>query len=636
MRDRLSQDTFIGDGRISAYQLHYRRMKYIVNAWALLLALSLSAATAGDPAKREALQREVSQQGKAASDILRAWQSKNPDHTERKLHIVYWSPKDRTPAPRYAERLSKILEDIRGFYSREMVRLGFGPGTIQFDHTANGLIRIHLAQGSMPYANYSRESGKVIRDDCVVALRKAGIDSERETIVIFCNMANWDPTTRTITQNSPYYARGTINEGTAWQVDSPILDLDSLTDKGNNVKDGQYGNISLGRYNSIFIGGIAHELGHALSLPHCKERDDERAAFGTALMGAGNRTYGKDRRGEGYGSFLTMAEGIRLAGHPMFNGNMKQTDVPPSVQPTDLKIEPSGKGFRFSGTALADPPVYGIVAYMDPEGGKDYDATTTTAVPDAAGHFTLDCESLKAGTPGTLRITYLQANGVPSGTLSQTPFNYPYSVSKEGKADISAARAQLLLAPVMKAVVAGDAVTAKTLMATQPLSTDEQLQRISQRLVNTIKPQRINPADIPSETRTQPLSDLVAVTEKVGWGRKLRDRLPDERGLLIAGGQLYEHGFYAHADAVHEWQLDGSWKLLVGSAGVADGKDGTVEATIEGDGRVLWKSSKLSAGPVAPFRVNITGVKRLTLKITDAGDGKASDWGVWLQPTLAR
>lgn len=611
-------------------------MKYIVTVWALLLALTLSAAPAGDPAQREAVQREVIQQGKAARAIRDAWEAKNPAHTERKLHIVYWTPLDRAPAPRYQERLSKILDDIRGFYSREMDRLGFGTNSLQFDYASNGLIHIHVVHGSKPYTSYHNNSGKEIRDECVPVLRQAGLDPDHETIVIFCNMSNWDPVTRTITQNSPYYASGTINKGTAWQVDSPILDLDSLTDKGNNVKDGQYGKISLGRYNSIFIGGIAHEVGHALSLPHCKARPDEEAAFGTALMGSGNRTYGTDRRGEGMGTFLTMAEGIRLAGHPMFSGNMKQTSVPPSVQPTDLKIEPSGKGFRFSGTALADPPVYGIVAYMDPEGGNDYDATTATAVPDAAGRFVLDCQSFKANSPATLRITYLQANGVPSGSLSETPFRYPYLVKADGRADISGARALLQLTPLTKAVSAGDVAAANAFIAATTIQNDVELKRIATRLADSLNPKRIAPAEIATGTKSIPLSDLKAVTDVVGYGRPLRDRLPDARCLIISGGRLFEHGFYAHAVSKFEWQLDGSWKTLSGSAGVADGKDGSVQAIIEGDGRVLWQSAKLTPGPVAPFQVNLTGVKRLTLKINDAGDGNSSDWGLWLEPVLTR
>ena len=53
------------------------------------------------------------------------------------------------------------------------------------------------------------------------------------------------------------------------------------------VNDQQYGHISVGRYNSIFIGSGARELGHSLGLPHDKERADEQSR-GTSLMGSGS------------------------------------------------------------------------------------------------------------------------------------------------------------------------------------------------------------------------------------------------------------------------------------------------------------------------------------------------------------
>lgn len=386
---------------------------------------------------------EIAPKVTAARAILDAWQAKDPVRAERKLHIVLWTPNDREPAPLYRERLTKILTDIRTFYAKEMERIGFGPRTIALDFADDGLLRIHLVRGAGPYADYKTESGQAIRAESLPVLKQAGIEGKEETIVIFCNMSNWDAEKRTISQNSPYYAGGSNRSGTAWQVDSPILNLDALADKASHVTDGQYGNISLGRYNSIFIGGICHELGHALSLPHCRERADERAAFGTALMGSGNRTYGENLRDEGRGSFLSLAHALQLASHPIFCGSIKDWKAKPSVKPTDLAIEQKGKGFTFSGRAIAEVPVYGVIAYMDPEGGSDYDATTATAVPDAEGRFTLNCQALKADRAGELRITFLQANGVPSGSLSATPFRYPYKVSADGTADITAAREKL-------------------------------------------------------------------------------------------------------------------------------------------------------------------------------------------------
>jgi hypothetical protein len=428
-----------------------------------LVALSLQLALLSYAAEEtNSARAEIAPKVAAARAILDPWLATNPEPVKKKVHLVLWTPKDREPAPRYRERLSAIFVDIQKFYAREMERIGFGPRTIGLDEMGDGLLRVHLVRGLNDYTNYSTPSGSAIRRECLPALEAAGLNPAEELIVLFCNMSNWDDTRRTISQNSPYYASGTHRGGTAWQVDSPILDLDFLTEKAKNLRDGQYGNISLGRYNSIFIGGACHELGHALGLPHNKERADERAAFGTALMGSGNRTYGEQLRGESKGSFLTLAHALRLAAHPMFSGSAKGINLPRSAKPDELKIQPKGKGFEFSGrvtTASNEPPVYAVIAYMDPTGGSDYDATTTTAVPDKDGRFTLDCQALAPGKTGELRVVYLQANGQASGFLSSTPYRYPYVVAKDGAVDITPALAVLNRAPRREPNQAGATVT---------------------------------------------------------------------------------------------------------------------------------------------------------------------------------
>lgn len=596
----------------------------------LVSFLTVSAAWALTP------QEELAQKVPAARAILDGWQQKNPERGERKLHIIYWTPSDREPAPRYRERLSAIFEDIRRFYGAEMKRSGFGERTFNLNHDKDGLVQIHLVKGKNPYSQYESESGGEIRKECVEPLKAAGIDVDKETIVIFCNMSNWDPAKRVITQNSPYYAGGTNRNGTAWQVDSPILDLAQLANKGDNVKDGQYGNISIGRYNSIFIGGIAHELGHALSLPHNVERDDEKEAFGVALMGSGNREYGTHLRGEGKGSFINLAHALQLASHPLFCGSVKGMFDKPTAKPSDLAIKAEGKTIVITGKVTSEVPVYGVLAYNDPAGGGDYDSPTATAVPDKNGKFTLTCTDLVANKAGELRLFFLESNGIPSGSLSSTPYRYSYTVKADGTAELGAIQAQLLLKPLIEAAQKPDQSLAAVAKAINFFGTSPEVKGAAESIYRQAT--RNNPPTSPDQVKENTLALAASKwsSAKTGYGPAKSGMLPEEPWVFVSGGKLFRDGLYAHAPANYTYQLGGTWKTLSGSCGLADGHDGSVDFRILGDGKELLQTKTIKEGKVTEFKVDVSGVKELQLISGNGGDDTRSDWAVWLDPTLSR
>lgn len=236
-----------------------------------------------------------------AREVLRNWEETDAQKGERLLRIVYWTPADRDPLPDFQARLSRVLKHIQAFYAAEMDSYGFPGRSIKLEEDSPGQVKITVAKGRLLSQDCSEEDhsdGDAIRKDCIEALKAQGIDGGKDTLVIFCNLSEWDPEKRRMSHHSPYYASGDSRGGTAWQLDSVLLDPLHLGVQDQFLHDRQYGRISLGKYNSIFIGGVCHELGHALGLPHCKECAGCRAARGTALMGSGNRTYGEELRGE--------------------------------------------------------------------------------------------------------------------------------------------------------------------------------------------------------------------------------------------------------------------------------------------------------------------------------------------------
>lgn len=568
----------------------------------------------------------------AARRILDAFHSADPQPADRRLHVVCWQTKDRGFPAGHRERLDRILTHIEGFYAGEMERLGLGRRSIRPARDARGRLTVHEVVGEGGFADYGKPDGDRIRKECGPVLRAAGIDIDRETVMIFTNLATWDPEKLSFVHKSPYYAGGDHRSGTAYQLDSPELDVRNLPRKTPTITDGEYGRISLGRHNSIFIGGIAHELGHALGLPHCHATDAEASAHGTPLMGAGNMTYAEQVRGEGKGSFLTLADGLRLAAHPQFSGSIKGLHDDATAGLTDASAAPSADGRSFTVTARVTgaPPVHAMLAYLDPEGGGDYDARTAAAAVGPDGRFTLACDAVVPGRPAALRIVACHANG------ATTTWNHAYSVAADGTVDIEALRLGFELEAFLAAIDRRDMRQAEA--ARNALPADGRAAGIAATILagcSTVR-RTSPPADVPDDVKSLPLSAARPASAAVGWLEPAYDHLPRREAILASAGKVFERGIYAHAPASHRYDLAGRWERLTGSCGLPTQPGGSVVFVIRADGREVFRSRSLGPDRLERFDIDVTGVHELSLETEDAGDGRTADWGTWFDPRLTR
>lgn len=574
---------------------------------------------------------------RAAWKALTAYHQGKPK-SNRKLHVVYVTFKDRPALDGYRERYDHILKNIQGYYADQMKANGFPPLTFQLALDEHGKLIVHDAYVDKPMSEMTvQNSGPVSREAAKKVLASKGIDMEKEHVLIVCQLPDGV---------GPYYGGGFSHQGTGWTCDQEGLDPSSFLDT-SMMKGGRF-NVTKGQNATIYIGGTAHELGHSFGLPHTGNGWNYPDA-GDSLMGHGNSTYGNELRKEGKGAYLAPTDALKLASVPLFNG--VETELPADASygrmlgkcvPGSfdrLEAIPVKDGLRLKGKVRLERPAYGVVVHLDPPGGSDYDANAVGTSLNGNGEFDLTiCRPGFKGGFMEMRLAVLNCDS------TRIMITLPVWLDGQG-AKVPSLAQFVYFGDVRNLWMGGRMEEAKKALAEveRKHGSRPEVQEwlsIWKRALDRKDPSRkFTPAQIPADASRISLNDCKPSVAQVGWAVPLWDvLLPSDLGPVPFFRTIGrpEHFILAHAPAVFSYDLNGAWKEFRAELGLPFGSFGSVKFGVYLDGKKLFESPVLKDGSSVPVKADVTGGKTLEIRVEDGGDGNAADWGIIANGVLTR
>ena len=575
------------------------------------------------------------------SGRLDAYHAGHDSSDSPELRVVYFHAAGTPPQKEYEARLHRILTDIQAFYSSEMERLGFAGKSLPLE-LRNGDLVVHRVQGREPINAYSNDtvtSKKIIAD--TRSHLASTIDVERDFILFICGLCS-QLENGSYAFNSPYFGMPGLSPrgGMCFAADCEMQDTLHYSDEESRfVYREHLGKFdkTLGAFNRLYIGGIAHELGHGLGLPHTKEYPWQKPRIGTALMGSGNHTWREELFGK-KGSFLTLSSGMRLLSHPLFTRSNRDRFVKVKASASSLRFQ-AGKQAKLnvSGRLNATPQAYAVLVDTDPEGNSDYNTNTWVGEVSEKGDFTVPIYHLQNGT-NELRITALHMNGSTT-RINRMPFQvndgHPLSLNElnhqwafeQAELAYMDDRMEDLQQLVEKATLEGDS------------SRLGPLQHLSELATGQPEPKSLTE----SEETSAYLSDVRWREATVGWGQPARNHYFTTQQVrdgvcLMPGGKFHAKGLYAHAPARHVYDLQGRWEAFSATVGLQEGvhAQGSAVFVVMGDNRELFRSQKVTEIATEDIHLDIKGIQTLSLIVESGKETNSSCWAVWGSPKVER
>ncbi|RQO65876.1 hypothetical protein DBR43_26875 [Pedobacter sp. KBW06] len=329
-----------------------------------------------------------------------------PQSGTNNLNVVYFIPSDLDTVPGYQKRLNGVMVYTQNFVSKWMNHWGFTNKTVGIPVDAQGKLRMAVIRGTYPKAQYPYEGGSAQMMTEINAYYAAH-PGEKTSDHILVVTPTYSYDTNGYPSGGPFYGIG------RWCFALDYTGLDTLNLGKPNDK-----------YSTIWIGGLAHELGHGINLPHNGGAESQNVTFGTTLMGSGNSTFGKSP------TYLSPADAAILANCQVFSSTTRSDwYAAPGFQLTKFSAKYQSGNIIVSGKfsavkAVKDIALYHRIAATDPGG---YRSVTFAAKPIGTDSFYVSMPVSdfreKGNTGYEFTIRYCHENG----SISSQVINYSFA-----------------------------------------------------------------------------------------------------------------------------------------------------------------------------------------------------------------
>jgi hypothetical protein len=339
-----------------------------------IILLIISALSFGFQQPPTSLKQVINKEKVLKADKLLKKYHLGQKHVNNIVKVVYFHANNQEPLPNWRERLTRTLDDVSKFYQEEFDKYGIINEGIPFEKN-KGKYVFYVVKGSFQSKVYTKNSGQKIQNDIYSKTNKQ-IDFSKDHVLIINGLCD-RKADGTYVFHSPYYGTGSSMKGLCYVADCELLDSKLLTDTTQKMAFSEmmvdYKKCSVAEFNSWYIGGIAHEMGHMFGLPHDFGNPLEFDSTSISLMGQyGSRHFRDYLWGGKKSSAFSAASILQLMSHPVFTHSNKPKSSAAKIGISNLRFSRNKSGLVLKVDMKADVVPYGVVVLVRPTFSSEY------------------------------------------------------------------------------------------------------------------------------------------------------------------------------------------------------------------------------------------------------------------------